>query len=354
MPALDFDSLFRSFKKREVVPAYYFHGDQDVLKDEALRGLLALTLEAATRDFNFDRRSAPDLSGEEFRALALTPPMLAQRRVLVLTEVEALRQRRTRAQSLRAAVTAYLERASSELVLVLVQSAGEEVDQELARRCAAVAFDALPPERVARWVRHRAREEGLELEEEAAAHLCEAVGEDLAQIAAEVAKLSAAVRGRAATVADVADLVGVRRGETVADFVDAVTARRFAEAAGMVTHLLNAPSVTGVRLVSALSTSLLGVGLACAALESGAGPGAARERAFSALQAARPGGLRSWRAEAERWARDARSWTRAEIDSALATLLVADRRLKSASLGDEESIVTEAVLSLGEHAAVPV
>ena len=122
----------------------------------------------------------------------------------------------------------YLSHPAPDTLLVLVQSAGEKPDGDLLRLAAGVDFKPLTPDKLERWIRYRAQLEGLELDESGARHLHDAVGDDLPQLAAELAKLRAATGGRAATADDVADLVGVRRGETVPDFVDAVTGRRIA------------------------------------------------------------------------------------------------------------------------------
>ncbi len=351
MPGRSFDALHHALARGEIHPAYYFHGDQDLLKDDAVRRILDLVVEGSAKDFNLDRRRAPELAAQDFRALVETPPLLAARRAVVVTEIEWLRQKRPKSQALRTAVTAYLERPFPETVLVLVQSAGEKPDGELERGSCSVDFETLPPERVARWIRHRAAAEELEIDESAARHLLEAVGDDLPQLAAEISKLAAATAGRPATATDVAELVGVRHGETVHDFVDAITARRLVPAAGMVPRLLQSPGNSGVRLVGALGTALLGVALARSCLDAGDGPGAAADRVLKILYGARPMGLRSWKEEAGRWVKDAARWRSEELDAALAALLRADARLKDTRLSGETEIVVELVLSLGEPGA---
>ena len=62
MPAQTLDAFFRSLPKGEPARAYYFHGPEDLLKDEALRAILDRTLDPSLRDFNLDQRSAPDSS----------------------------------------------------------------------------------------------------------------------------------------------------------------------------------------------------------------------------------------------------------------------------------------------------
>jgi len=347
MRSRSFDALQRSLAKGDLQPVYYFHGDEDLLKDEAVHRILEIAVDEAARDFNLDRRRAPDLAGEEFRALVDTPPMLAARRAVVLSEAECLQLKRPKPQALKAAVMSYLERPSLQTVLVLVQSAGEKPDPELERCSCAVDFEALPPERVGRWIRHRAAAEGLELEDDAARHLQDALGDDLPQLSMELAKLAAATGGRPATVADVADLLGVRHGETVHDFVDAVSSRQFVAAAGMVPHLVVSPGVGGVRLLSALGTTLVGLALARSWLDVPDAPPAAADRVLKAIYDARPMGLRSWKEEAARWVRDATGWTAAELDVGLATLLRADARLKETKLSGDAEVVAEAVLTLG-------
>lgn len=348
MPALDFDALMKSVPKGEIAPAYYFYGDQDLLKDEALKLLLEHGLDPATRDFNLDRRRAADLTAEEFLSLAMTPPMMAARRVLIVTETEFLAQKRTRATELRTAIVTYLGKPSPETLLVLVQSPGsddkDKTDPDFLRRAAAVDFKPLEPRRIRKWIRHRAGRVGLEIDDIAVGHLFDVVGEDLAQLASEIAKLKSAVGERAATSDDVADLVGVRRGETVHDFVDAVTGRRFAAAAGMVPHLLTAPGQSGVILLISLGSAIASLGLARALLDGGSrNPAYDLKQAFFAT---RPLGMRDYDERSRRWAKDAEQWTAAEVDVAIAELLRADKRLKATSTAGESEIVQEALLSL--------
>src|SRR5260370_17007193 len=84
MGALSFDALLRSLKRGAPDPVYYLHGDEDVLKDEAVRALLERAVDPAARDFNVDQRWAPDLDPEAFHALVNTPPMLTPTRAVVL------------------------------------------------------------------------------------------------------------------------------------------------------------------------------------------------------------------------------------------------------------------------------
>src|SRR5438034_1314442 len=177
MAALTLDALLRSLKKGAPVPepVYLLHGDEDVLKDEAIRALVD-TAVGSSRDFNLDVRFAPDLTPESFHALVNTPPMLAERRAVVLRGVEQLGKRKTK---LRDEVVRYLASPNPTTLLVLVVAAGEEPDADFVRASTSVALDALAAERVPRWVQHHASTLGLDLAADAPGLLLKAVGEDL-------------------------------------------------------------------------------------------------------------------------------------------------------------------------------
>lgn len=340
-----FDGLWKALRKGVVRPVYYLHGDEELLKDEAVRTLLDVGVDASTRDFNLDRRRAADLAAEDFHALVQTPPLMAERRGVVVTEVEWMQQKKPKAQALRAAVLAYAGQPSPETMLVLVQSAEAKADPALARLAETVVFEPLAPHRLEGWIRREAGKLDLTLDDAAVAHLMATVGSDLPSLAAELAKLGAAVGSRPATAEDVADLVGVRHGETVPDFVDALTGRRPVDAAAMVPRLLDAPGMSPVRLVMSLGAALVGVGLARALLDDGMRPDAVEGRLPQAMKEAGLWFLRDWHQEARAWTRDAAHWTLAEVDAAIEELLRADRRIKSTKVAGGAEILQEALLA---------
>ena len=345
MGALTFDALLRSLKPegRAPDPVYYLHGDEDILKDEALRALTARAMEAAARDFNVDTRSAADLDAATLRALVDTPPLLAQTRVVVLRGIEQMR----RGSKARQELLRYLAAPNPTTVLVLVQSAGEKHDPELARLATTVAVEPLPPERVARWVAHRAKQLGLEMEAEAIAALVETASTGLSALAQELDKLTAVTAGRTATRDDVAALAGVRRGQTMNQLVDATLERRAADAARLVELVLEQAGVTGVRILTAVGTAIIGTALARAELDRGTPRGRLTAVLLQHLRLARPFGLGDWGETAARWGRWADGWTSGELGQALRLARDADRALKSTTVTDEGGIVTQLVLQLG-------
>jgi len=317
MAAVTLDALLRGLKKGAPLPelVYLLHGDEDVLKDEAIRALVDRTV-GSSRDFNLDVRFAPDLTPEAFHALVNTPPMLAERRAVVIRGVEQLGKRKTK---LRDEVVRYLASPNPTTLLVLVVAAGEEPD-------ATLAADA------------------TEL-------LLKAVGNDLSTLSRELEKLAsltAGAGGRLVTADDVSNLVGVRRDETVFDFVEAALERRVARAAQLVEPVLEQAGMSGVKILSLLGTHLVGTALARAERDRGVHPARLPDTIYRQMQGVRPYGMRSYKEEAARWTAWSGLWTTRELGRALRAALAADNALKTATVSDDRGIITQLVLGFAK------
>jgi DNA polymerase III subunit delta len=344
MPPQTFEAFFRSLKKAEPSGAYYFHGAEDVLKDEAAQALLDRTLDPSLRDFNFDQRSTPQLDPESLYTLCATLPMMAERRVVVLREIEGLKRK----PKVRAALLAYLARPAPETVLLMVQGSGEESeDKELSRLAVSVACDALPPERVRKWLQHRADSLGIRLEADAADHLMRAVGSELGPLQSELQKLSALPTDQAVTADVVGQIVGVRHGETVFDWRDALFDGRTGDAVRLLPRLLDQPGSSAVKLVTMTGTTLVGVGIARSHYDRRLRARALDDAVFETIRRNRVFGLLSWSEEKSRWVRWAALWTPARLSAGLRATLAADTALKGTTISDEVGILSDMVLRMG-------
>src|SRR5260370_3430519 len=146
MTAATFDAPVRDLRRGVLQRWYYLHGEEDVLKEEAVRALVDRAVEAPMRDFNVDTRAAAELGPEELYALVNTQPMLAARRAVVLRGVEQLRKK----SPAREELLRYLANPNPSTLLVLVQGGtAPEAEADLAKHVTAVAVGRLPPERVA-------------------------------------------------------------------------------------------------------------------------------------------------------------------------------------------------------------
>jgi len=346
MAAESLTSVYRALKQGDLRPIYYLTGDEEVLKDELIADVVARAVDPASRDFNLDQRNAADLDGETLNALIETPPMLAERRVVVIRGLEQWRKN----AKVWAVLRDYVTHPAPTTVLILTLGAGEKPDAAIARAAFHVSVDRLPPSRVTRWLAKRAADLGVALEPEAAGHLVAVVGAELGALRTELEKLAAACDAEV-TVADVAGLVGVRHGETVHDWIDAAIRRDVPRAVGMIDLLLTQPGVSGVRLVMGLGTALIGVRHARALLDAGTSASRLPRAVFDAIRGARPPQLRDWKTEAATWAEAASHWSGPELDAAIAAAYDADRALKSTTVSDERGLLRTMLLQLATRAA---
>jgi DNA polymerase-3 subunit delta len=336
-------ALHAALKKRVFDPVYYFHGEDDFLKEQSTRELVDAAADPATRDFNLEIRRAGELDAEALDALLGTPPMLAERRVVVLREVDKLKK------GGRAILDRYLARPAHDTVLVLVAPSGVKVDKTLSERATAVEFAPLTGDRLQRWVPYHAEHAlGRTITPEAVALLLEAVGGDLSQLAVELEKL-ASYAPETIDEHAVADVVGVRRGESLGDLLDAVAARDATRALPLIPIVLQQPKTTAVSIVMALSVQTLALGYAEAMLAAGTSPRGLFSELMTLLKETGAFPHRSWGEAVNAWTKHASRWSAADVDGALHALLAADAALKETRLSSPEQLLTTLVLALCER-----
>lgn len=305
--------------------AFYLHGDEDFRKEEALRALVDAHLDPATKDFNLDPLRGTEVDGETLASVLATPPLMAEWRVVVLREVEGL----AGSKKAREALLAVVADPPPGLALIMSgsvpQGSKAKFYSELTKRARSVEFKSITDADVPGWLLTRAREaHGLELDVAAAQALGSAIGTSLGILAKELEKLADFVRDRGVITIEDVEAAGTKLPEQDRwRWFDLVAERRFGEARRTL-EILFAQGESGVGLVIALATHLLRLGIA---VESGR----------RGLDDVIPGYQR-WLVD--KIAKQAKGWTLAEVDHALACLVDVDRLLKASSHSDRHFLET--------------
>jgi DNA polymerase-3 subunit delta len=321
LPPIRAGQLDRTLRDRVAGGAFFFHGDEEFLREEAVARVVAAYVDPATRDFNFDQLRGTDVAAESLASMIGTPPMMAEHRVVIVRDAQGL------SVTARDVVLAACKAPPAGLVLVLTAAipSGSKAKfyDELKKHAVSIEFSPLSHDDAPGWVMESAREEtGVEWEPEAARALVGGVGVDLGTLSSEIRKLAAYVQGRKRVTLDDVRAVGgaVPRQDRWAWF-DLVAERRFREAIATLPVLLE-QGENGVGLVIGMGGTLLRIGLVCA------GGQGALERELKPYQ--------KWMAR--RIGPQARKWSLPEVDRAMTELLRTDRLLKSASLNDRQAI----------------
>ena len=328
-------------RKGAFAPAYLLHGSEEILKDEMARVIMEQALDPSTRDFNLDQVSAAALDDEAVESLCNTLPMMADRRVVVIRDLDAWK-RRAKAKS---AFLRYLDRPSDSTVVVLLHAGDDAPDKDLAKQVTTV--NCTPENTRAResWVRRTAAAQGVVFDDDVLGHLVQATG-TLTGAALELQKLAALPEGTTMTLELVGDLIGVRHGETSLDWRNAIMDGDPARAVALLEPVLGQSGMSGVKLVNLLSTTLACVGVARAGYDRGSRGGALTGLAMESMKAARPFGLGSWGDESGRFARWAASWPEHRLQQAVSHTLAADTALKSTTLSGEVGVLTDLIFQL--------
>lgn len=332
-------ALSPAIKDKKFSPAYYLYGEDEYLKEDALRHLLGAAVDPATRDFNLDQRKGGELDAEALASLLSMPPMMAERRVVVIRDVGSLRK------DARSALTAYLAKPASDLVLIVTSPADAKEDKALSALTVAVDCHALSGAQVPKWIVNRVeRDLGAHIAPAAVELLQDAVGSELAQLALELEKLVAYAGGREIDEDAVSAVVGVRRDETMGRLLDAVGARDANLALSLLPGVLQQPKTNGVQLVMALTTQTLAFAIAKARNVPSARLTGEYYNILKSGSSNYTG--RSWGEAVASWARHTPRWTAADIDRALRVLLHTDMALKESRVSSDEQILATAVLSI--------
>jgi len=343
MSASSLKTLRDAIKRRAFDGAYYIIGEDEYQKDEAVRQLIDSAVDPASKDFNLDIRRASELDAESLAVLLSTPPMMAERRVVVLRDVSGLRK------DPRKALDQYLLQPAANVLLVMTENSGAKIDDLLASASTSLQFDPLSGDRVPKWItQHTSNALGLVITEPAVELLQAAVGNDLHQLAGELDKLASFVEGRSQEIGEdaVGAVVGVRRGETQADLLDAVADRSVTRAMDLIPHILAQPKTTAVSVVMALSTQMLAISWGRAKLDEGLPRARLSQEYSNLLRETRAFTGRPWGSAAAVWTRAAERWSRESLDRALDLLLETDVALKESRVSSEEQLLASLVLSL--------
>ena len=308
---------------------FLLHGDDYFRKDQAFHRLMDVHLDSSVRDFNLDVLRGSDVSVEQLASVLGTPPMMADWRVVVIREAEAL----ATTVRVRRVIEDILDRTPPGLLLILVaqiSSSKAKFWTTVKRKAKAFEFAPLSPDDVPGWVMDWGQSHyGIEVEAEAARTLAAAIGSNLGVLDQELAKLRDRVgEGGSASVED-AKAAGIQiLKQDRWRWFDLVGRRQFAEARRALPVLAD-QGESGVGLVIGLGSHLLRLGVLVA------GGQGALERVLPPHQ--------KWLAK--RMSGQARRWTESELRRALLGLARLDRMLKSAAISDEH-LLEEWFLSL--------
>ena len=328
-------------RDRAFAPAYLLWGDDEWRKDAALRELLRGAVDPVSRDFNLDQLRGPDLDADSVGTILGTPPMMAERRVVVIRDVSGMKK------AARAALDRYLTKPLPDVVLALTVPSGVKPEAALINRCFSLQVNAVSGGELAKWIVKQTVERfGTQITPDAVSLLQSAVGDDAGTLMMELDKAASYVLGGTIDKAAIEAVVGVRHGETSSDLLDAVASRDVSLALALVAPVLALPKTTGVGLTIALATQTAALGWGAAQRAKGVPLNRLAKEYFELLKRTGAFPARPWGEATAAWTKFVPRWTVADAEHGLRAILRADERLKDTRASSEEQVVSSLVLEL--------
>lgn len=235
MPSLTHDQLRSEWEDGKLRPVYYLCGEEKYLKERAVEVLLARLKPDA---FNFSEFAAGKGGSREALLQAMTPPMAADRRVVVLRSAD-----KANADELDS-IREYLASPNPDATLVVISDRKQDKADPLFDPCAkagaAASFKSLFPAEAMSFFAAMLQRDGLSVSREAAAMMVELVGTDSLALRQEAEKLAMLRHGSKGQVTeeDVAESAGFSRELGPFELSNAVMDRDRDRAAGVLDKML--------------------------------------------------------------------------------------------------------------------
>ena len=183
---ITYEEILRDIKARKFAPVYYLMGDEDYYIDKLSNAIVDAALSEEERDFNLDILYGSEADTDKVIELAHAYPMMAERRVVLIREAQAIR-------SLEG-LEAYLAHLTPTTVLVFCHKHGRLDMRKAAGKAiqqVGIVFESkrLYDNQLAPFVAQYFRKHNTDIEPQAVQMLVGHIGADLCRLTTEMDKL---------------------------------------------------------------------------------------------------------------------------------------------------------------------
>ncbi|MFM7203064.1 MAG: DNA polymerase III subunit delta [Myxococcota bacterium] len=219
----ELDTLNQQLKKGQVYPLYLLYGEEEFQRSRAMERLQQHVLKGIPVDFNFNQFYAKEVEIQRVLDTANLYPMMAPRRLVILRNVEELKE------GALDKLSKYTEKPSPTTVFVMV---GEKVDgrkkfvQQTKKQGLALEFKTLYDRQLKGWLKVEVRELNKTMAEDVLTAFIDLVGDNLRELHSELQKVSLYVGNRGSiTLDDLKAVISDVSLDDVFDLSDAIGAK---------------------------------------------------------------------------------------------------------------------------------
>ena len=225
---MNHNAFFDILKAGSIGECYLFEGNEEYIKQSALKQLYGRLLPAGLEEMNLTELTDPD--PDTLIAAAETLPFMSEKRIVVVRECSLITAgRKSEDDSKVQAITEYMAHISPSTCLVFYVKGKADGRKKLytllKKKNAIVDFSPMNDAECADWARKAMRRMGKTLDGENAGRLVFTVGRDAALLRQEMDKLVSYLDDRDVVTAEDIDAICTRSAEcTVFQMVDAQVA----------------------------------------------------------------------------------------------------------------------------------
>jgi len=247
--------LMTNIRKGAFAPIYLLQGEESWFADSLASAIKKHALSEDDCDFNLSTYYGADVDLDTAIAMAQSYPVMAPRRVVMLREMQAMRDAKRSLERL----VPYATRPSSATVLVITFN-GDSLGatHPLVKAIKQSGGVVLTSGRVAEWhlTKHIAsycKDNNLTITGEAASMIAEYIGADLSRIFATIDKLAAALpKGGRSISADLVErLTGYSKDFNNNELLNALSAKNYARCMQIVDYFRRNASKNPVQITTA-------------------------------------------------------------------------------------------------------
>ncbi|MCX8530942.1 DNA polymerase III subunit delta [Chryseobacterium luquanense] len=186
----ELDLILKNIKNKEVLPIYFFHGEEPYFIDVAIKALEHDFLEEDEKAFNQTVTYGKDTTYQEILSLARQFPMMGDKQVIIVKEAQDLKLNDEESKALEA----YVENPVPSTVLVFAYKhkkldSRKKVTKSLDKSNALFLSESIRENNLPKWIADECMKLGIKTAPNISHLLAEYLGNDLSRIANELGKL---------------------------------------------------------------------------------------------------------------------------------------------------------------------
>lgn len=186
----ELDTILKNIKNKEVLPIYFFHGEEPYFIDLAVKALEHDFLSEDEKAFNQTVIYGKDTGYPEILSLARQFPMMGDKQVVIVKEAQDLKLNESESKTLEA----YVENPVPSTVLVFAHKhkkldSRKKVTKSLEKAGALFLSESVRENNLPKWIADECGRLGIKTAPNMSHLLAEYLGNDLSRIANELNKL---------------------------------------------------------------------------------------------------------------------------------------------------------------------